>query len=408
MKLRLTHFDSDYKAEKIKTKICDSNIVIMGGSASSSNSFVSNTNIVTNDQLAMLNKNSNNFVASTVVNQAAKCSAGMNLTQTVDLSDMIVGGDLDYSADQSQDAAISFSCVQVSSFQSDIANGIMDKMVGALNSSYSTEALDKLSQTAKASGESQFGGTGPDVTANTNATYNFNQTTNINKNIQNVLENSITNNLNLNDVSDCISQVNLAQNTNFSGANVRGNAKIGIKQSQAAKAITDCIQKKGIATSITNQAVKDLGLTVSNAADVKKASDVSQTSESEAKSVGVFQSLGDGIGSALSGLGDLISGLYTGPAIIIGCIILIILCISCSCSVALYMMNKSDGKGDSEGDEEQEGGFFKTLGLRMPTTETYNGIFYKPIKRISGLSTCDSDRWAMFNTIPTSSTIHFP
>jgi len=374
----------------------------MGGSASSSNSFVSNTNIVTNDQLSMLNMNSNNFVASTVVDQAAKCSAGMNLTQTVDLSNMIVGGDLNYSADQSQDAAISFSCVQVSNFQSDIANGIMDKMVGALNSSYSTQALDKLAQTAKASGESQFGGTGPDVSSTTNATYNFNQTTNINKDIKNVLQNSITNNLKLSDISDCISQVNLAQNTNFSGTRVGGNANIGVKQSQAAKAVTDCVQKKGISTAITNQAVKDLGLTVSNTGTVKKETDVSQTSESEAKSVGVFQSIGQGVGSILSGVGDLMSGLFTGPALIIGGIICIVLLLCCSISIAIYMMNGSSTSAEGE-DGEQEGGFLKALGLNKPTTETYKGMFYKPIKSTISLSTCEADKW-----LPISSSIHYP
>lgn len=374
----------------------------MGGSSSSANSFVSNTTIVTNDQLTMLNKNANNFVASTVVDQAAKCSAGMNLTQTVDLSNMIVGGDLNYSADQSQDAAISFSCVQVSNFQSDIANGIMDKMIGALNSSYSTEALDKLAQSAKASGESQFGGTGPDVKSDTNATYNFNQITNINKNIKNVLENSITNNLKLNDVSDCISQVNLAQNTNFSGVNVKGNANIGIKQSQAAKAVTECIQKKGVATAITNQAAKDLGLTITNAAAVKKVSDTTQKSESEAKSVGVFQSIGQGVGGILSGVGDLMSGLFTGPALLIGGIICVVILVCCSISIALYLMNRSSSPSteeiEVEDDGEQEGGFFKTLGLNIPTTETYKGMFYKPMK-----STYETDKW-----LPISTSIHYP
>jgi hypothetical protein len=315
-----------------------------GGSSKSSSSTTSNTNIVTNDDLTLLNKTMNNFVANTVVNQAAKCSAGMNLTQTVDLSNMVVEGDFNVSTDQSQDASVTFSCVQVSSFQNDIANGMMDKMVGALNSGYSSQALNQLSQAASANASNGFASTGaPKSDSSTNATYNFNQTTNISKDIQNVMQNEIQNNLSLSDVSDCVAQVNNAQTVNASGTKVGGNANIGVKQSQAATMVTQCIQQKDIANKVTAQVVKDLGMQTSNTVQTSNTTNTSQSATSTSESTGMFQSMGEGMATMFKGIGSMLGSIFSSPGIVIGIIVLIVIVL-----IGLYMkFGGGGGKGDN-------------------------------------------------------------
>ena len=330
----------------------------MGGSSSSTNTVTSNTNIVTNDQLNLLNKNTNDFVANTVVNQAATCSAGMNLSQAVDLSNFVAGEDFNLNTNQSQEGKLTFSCVQVSKFQSDIANGILEKMTAALSSTYSTTALDKLSQTAKASAQSQFAGTGPSVSANTNANYTFNQTTNIDKNLTNVLENSITNNLNLNDISDCIASINNSQTIAAVNAHAGRNAKIVINQNQAANIVTKCIQEKGTTNKITDSAVRTLDLQVQNTATIKKTSDITQTTASKSESVGLFQSVGQGISTAAQGIGTAIGdvfgamlGMWAMPIVI--CVV-ICCCLTC-CILAFKMLSGGSDKGSgNQGGQEVE------------------------------------------------------
>ena len=67
----------------------------MGGSSSSTVNQKYDTTIVNRSDINVLNKNINNFVADTVVNQASKCSASISQLQSVDLSDMKIAGDLD-------------------------------------------------------------------------------------------------------------------------------------------------------------------------------------------------------------------------------------------------------------------------------------------------------------------------
>lgn len=292
------------------------------------------TTIINRSDIDILNKTVNDFVTNTVVNQASKCSANITQLQTVDLSNMKIAGDLVIGEiDQKQTAAITFDCVQVSSFANNIANGIMTQYVEAMNNNMSIETLDKIMANADSKVESGFlnTGGGGGSSSNIKTDYKYTATNETSKNIQNIIQNSITNNLNLDDLQECVASVKASQEIVAAGTEVGGNVNIGvIRQDQASTLLGKCVQQRNNSNDITNQIISDLGLTIDETNSVKKTmeSESKATSKNEAK--GVFESLGDGIGGILGGFGDLFGGLMSNQVALIAssvCIVIIIVVI---------------------------------------------------------------------------------
>lgn len=292
------------------------------------------TTIINRSDIDILNKSVNDFVTNTVVNQASKCSANITQLQTVDLSNMKIAGDLVIGEiDQKQTAAITFDCVQVSSFSNNIANGIMTQYVETMNNNMSIDTLDKIVASADSKVESGFlnTGGGGGSSSNIKTDYKYTATNETSKNIQNIIQNSITNNLNLDDLQECVASVKASQEVVAAGTEVGGNVNIGvIRQDQASTLLGKCVQQRNNANDITNQIINDLGLTIDETNSVKKTmeSESKATSKNEAK--GVFESLGDGIGGILGGFGDLFGGLISNQVALIAssvCIVIIIIVI---------------------------------------------------------------------------------
>jgi hypothetical protein len=293
----------------------------MGNSESKSKSkSTSTTNIVNKSDIDILNKNINSFVSNTVVDQAAACSAGISMLQNIDMSNMNIVGDLNIDGiDQNQDAAITFDCVQVSEFQNDIANGVMSEYTNALETGFNTSSKDEMA--VQAEGSAELGSVavgGSSSSSKTKTNYEFNQENILNKNVRNVIENSIENNMSLSDVQECISTMQLSQTINYSGSNVGGDANFGaISQNQSATMMAKCIQEKKTANEITSEIASQLGLVVEDTAELSKASSSSSESVSSASSTGI----GDTIGGIVSSITDMVSGLgfmtmaaYMSPA----------------------------------------------------------------------------------------------
>lgn len=311
-----------------------------------------NTTIVNRSDIDLLNKSINDFVANTVVNQASKCSASISQLQTIDLSGMIIGGDLNIGeVDQSQTSAITFDCIQISEFKNDIANGILNKYLDAMKESYSSDVLDKLNASAQSSGKGGFASTGSvSASSKVNVDYKFTNITDTHKNLQNIVQNSITNNMNLNDIQECIATVKTNQQFSLAGSKVGGSVTIGaIRQDQAASLMAKCTQQKNNANKITNQILADAGIQIDETNSTKKSTTIADTTSSTAVNSGFFESLGDGIKSALQGVGDMVGaifgGLLTGPALSI-----FVCCIVCLCILALlFGVSKLFSSGDGPG-----------------------------------------------------------
>lgn len=343
----------------------------MGSSSSSTTNQKYTTNIVNTTDTNILDKSVNNFVANTVTSQAAACSANISQLQTVDLSNMKIAGDLNIGEiDQSQKAAMTFDCVQVSSFKNDLANGVMSQYMGAIQNSFSSETLDKLTAQAGAAAKNSFGATGSSHSdSTTNTDYTFNSTNTTNTNIQHVVENAITNNMSMEDVKNCIAQIHNTQSVSVAGTSVGGSVNIGaIRQDQAATLMAECIQKTDNGNKITSSIASELGIVLDNSNKQTKSTELSSTATSESTNQGVGESLGAvfaGIGSMFGNIFGAALGMWVGPCLIV-CIILCVISSIGFC--AMQMMGGSSVIREQVEDMSDDnsgslfGGFIKMIG----------------------------------------------
>jgi hypothetical protein len=340
----------------------------MGGSSSkSSTTNKYNTTVVNKSDLELLNKNVNNFVANTVVNQASNCSASISQLQNVNFSHISTPGDFTVDGvNQSQKAAITFDCIQLSAFKNDIANGVLTQYMDAIKNSYDTSSIAKMTAAAQSKAQDQFAGTGTaKSSSDANNEYNFNSKTEVNQKIQNIVENSITNNMSLNDMQDCMASVKNSQSINFSDINAGGNFTVrAISQTQAADLYAKCVQEKNNGNKISNQIATDLGLEITTEAKTTSSAEMAGTSAAESLNVGALQSAGDGLASAFKGLGSMWGSIFGSlgfgdPTIsLYCCIAIIVLAVIGGAGFYLYKRSQNeDSSSDSSGDDlDQMGG----------------------------------------------------
>lgn len=333
----------------------------MGGSSSkSSTTNTYNTTVVNNNDLNLLNKSVNDFVSNTVVNQASNCSANITQLQSVNITDVSAKGDIVIGGvNQNQSSAITFDCVQLSAFQNDIANGVLAQYMNAIQNSYDTSSLALMTSAAKTNSSDQFGSTGTAKSnSKSNNNYNFKSVTNTHQDIQNVVENAITNNLSMDDIQSCMASVTSSQSVNIQRISTDGNATIQpISQTQASDLMAKCVQEKNNGNKISNQVAATLGLTVTSESKTTSGATMESTATSEAANVGVFQSAGQGLGSVFSGIGSMFGNIFSAfgdsSMSMYCCIALIILTVVGG--IGYYMMNMQDS-GDIGDIEDMYGG----------------------------------------------------
>jgi hypothetical protein len=328
----------------------------MGSSSSSVVNQTYDTTIVNKSDIDILNKNINKSTTNTVVKTAASCSANTYQSQLLDFSKMKIAGNLDIGdAEQNQTAALSFSCVQESDYQNNLANNMKTAYVTALKTGFSTQAKDKISANAAAASKTEFATTGSShSSSDVNVNYKFNQDNITDKNVQNVVENIITHNLNISNVQKCASSINNSQQMTFAGTTVGGSVKIGIlDQNQAADLMSKCVQKTRNSNTVTSELATALGITVREENDVKKQTSISSKAKSEAKDVGVFQSMGQGVGDVFKGIGGMFGGIFSG---LFGSPITCLIICCCLCIVILGGGYMFMNMGGYETGEDMDGG----------------------------------------------------
>jgi hypothetical protein len=327
----------------------------MGGSSSkatTTNTY--NTQIVNKNDLELLNKSVNDFVSNTVINQASNCSSTISQLQDVSFTDINAKGDIVLgSVDQTQSSAITFDCVQLSTFQNDIANGVLQQYMNAIQNSYSTSAISEMTAAAKTNAGDQFGSTGKAKSnSKSNNNYNFTSVTDTHQDIQNIVENAITNNMSMTDTQSCMASVAASQSVNYARITTEGNlTSQPISQTQSSSLLAKCLQEKNNGNKISNQVAAQLGLQIAAESDVQTSATMAGTSAATAENVGVFQSAGEGMASMFTGIGNMFGGIFGGMSSTPIIICLVVCCTLSILGVGGYYMY-SEG-----GDDSQSGGF---------------------------------------------------
>jgi hypothetical protein len=250
----------------------------------------SDTNIVNVSDLKLLNKSINNFTNNTAISNAKSCGAGIIQSQNISFDDLVADGDINISGvAQKQTAALSFSCIQDTQVKNDVANGVMSEYLNAIKNSFSSDVLSEMTSQAAASAKQSFGSFGSaDAVSVNDMQYNFNSTTVLNQDIQNVVENAISNNFKMEDLQTCASSIDNNQNIKFKKLSSGRNINIkDISQEQAATLFSECIQNTKSASETTNAIASKLGLKIENESSTTAKSIMSGISSAISSSTGL-------------------------------------------------------------------------------------------------------------------------
>jgi uncharacterized protein YbjQ (UPF0145 family) len=288
------------------------------------------TNIINKSDIVMLNKAVNKTIVDNVMNQAKSCSANISQLQEVKFDNINVAGDFNFTGNQKQTAALTFSCLQKSDVGNSIANSMKSAYEAALKNNFSSETIDKLSTGASTEAQGSAGTIG-NVSAETNVktNYKYNSETTINKNIQNIIENEINQHFEVNDTMACLARMDNIQSMQFKTINVGGNAIIAINQDQAATMLAECVQNSSVSTNVTQGILNKLGIETDDTNKVIKKMTSSTTTDTSAVNKGVIEAVGDAIAGIFNGMTGwikyaIIGGVSLVSIIIIGILIFMI------------------------------------------------------------------------------------
>jgi len=259
----------------------------------------------------LLNKQINTAIAKTTIDNSAACKSSINQLQIIDISGCKIGGNIDISKSSlNQTATVDFKCIQVSDIQNTVAQEIMGEIMGKIKSGLDSESLNNMVSYAESEAKTGFLSApwgGSDSTSVAKNTYNLDVTNDNTTDIQNIVKNSINVEFNVNDVQECINEIEQKQALLAKNCETGGDLKINnIEFNQGVASTAECLQSKGIAQKITNTAGTVLGVEIE--AETKSEAQVDQSAKAESKS------LNAGIGDIFSASTDSITGSMSSVA----------------------------------------------------------------------------------------------
>lgn len=325
----------------------------MGGSNSTSNQSVS-TNIVNKSYMDTLNKTVMESAVSTMINNASTCSSAVNQNNSCDMSGTTVGGDFNFSGNQSNKAKVDFSCIQASTTSTAMATEMGAAMVAEMKSLSGSEAAANLNNAAAASNKNGFGSIGGGANSTTNTNSNTNVTNDTIAHVENIFQQNLSNSFTANTVNECIGKTTQSNSQNLSNMNIKGNAKVECFQANTLEQVQECKQLNEAINTTTQKVLQELGLKVSTENTTKATTEAKSSATSENVSTGPIQDLGNavsGIIGSVSGLVGSVSGLASlamlGP--ILGPICSICCCIICICLIIIIGKSVMGGGGGGSG-----------------------------------------------------------
>jgi len=318
----------------------------MGGSSSKSIIKQESDQLVTNTtNVNAINKAINDFVVNAIIEEAKECSASIFQSQKVILVGLRAQGDISIGVEQKQASVLNFNCIQASQVRNDIANQLVQQMISNLESTNTVDVLNKLDAAAASKAENQFTlnpFASSDAQSQVEQIHNFRSSTNTNKNIENVIKNSIEANFTSRNVETCKSSVVASQSVEVRDAVTSAKITVAIQQEQATNILVKCVQTSDIANQITSDILNYLDVKTTDKSNISVEDDFRATAESSSLNKGIFESLGSFVSSvfgSLFGPFGAISGPSSGSCLI--CLICIVLI-----AVIGFIGNLISGKGE--------------------------------------------------------------
>lgn len=257
---------------------------------------VNNQTYITKNELDIINKNLNSAVANAVIKNSPQCKADNTIFQTISFSNCEAKtGDINITG-VSQDAAITadFSCINVSNVEQEMAQEVLTKLMGQIQSGMDVKSENAMDTYAKTAATTK-GVLGGSASSSSSVDNKFNLTTinQTNTNIQNVISNAINANFNVENVQECVNNQKIKQEFLLNNCKAAGSINISdLKQVSSIDVFTNCLNQSGVAQAITNKAVNDLGVVVETDTKVATTSTMKNTLDTAATSTGIDGSLG--------------------------------------------------------------------------------------------------------------------
>lgn len=322
----------------------------MGSSSSKSNINIQN-NIITQQSLDLMNKQVNKAVAETVIKHASKCSASATQLASQSTGDIVASGPgskVEWTSGITQIASVNITCIQQSLQDTSVGQSMGVEIFNQISQNTNNDQFNKMASMGAASlSQGVAGGllnpfSSVDVSVNQNLSNT--QLTQTQLKMANVINNEVTNKVNLSDLKECVaSQLNQATQTHdniiaIAGGNIVGGDNI----QQTVDVIANCQQLSSQVSQIMQGILSKTGVTVDQSESGKQSSEASTTAIAKMEQRGL-----DDLVSAVGGLIGNLLGLAFAPEIISAVCVCLVVCCIISSSV-LSIMAGSAGGGDDE------------------------------------------------------------
>lgn len=300
----------------------------MGGSSSKSSQTITN-NTVNQNYMNTLNKTVMNSAVETMINNASSCSSSVNVNNSCDMSGADIGGDFNFTGNQTAKAKVNFNCIQANQTSADMATSMMASMAAEMQVLNGTEAAADLNTASQSSNKTGFASM-PSSSKSSSATNVTNNVTNETiSNVENIFEQNLSNNFSVNTVNECIGKTNVSNSQDLSNIKVGGDANVQCVQTASVEQVQECKQLSEAVSKTTQATFQELGMTVDTQSTTGSTTESTVSSTSENVATGPIEEVGAALEGIMGALGLAFLGPILGPICsICSCIILVVLLVT--------------------------------------------------------------------------------
>jgi hypothetical protein len=300
----------------------------MGGGGSKSRSSLRqelDTTVINRSEINILNETINNIAIDAIMKNADSCSAGLVGEQGIEVGNIKARGDVDLDFSQDIRATLTFSCINATKVRNDISTTLIDKIMGNLETSTSTDIVNQLGSvgaTKAESGASSFPWN-KGVTASSDVVQTVKSTsiTENRKNVSSILNNAIKSSFTNENIKKCISKVNNEQTIGI--GSVEGeNIKFVFNQDMSQKLIAECVNQSDISQKLSSNLTKFFDIDVLDDTSTTVSSGAKSKQDTSAKQQGIIDEVGgaagNAVGGVVGGVGNAVGGVVGGVGNAVG------------------------------------------------------------------------------------------
>ncbi|VBB18284.1 hypothetical protein YASMINEVIRUS_747 [Yasminevirus sp. GU-2018] len=257
-----------------------------GGSSKSTVNISNNVLMVDKNAITISNKQINDLIVNTIVNNAQTCSGSVFSQQDIVMKSVYSKGDFAPQINMKSKVYLDLKCVNVADVRDMTSTQMISDLMAGLQSNTNQEALAKMGAIAKSESSSGFlsiMSAPSNSDSNVNLTNRYTMLKDYQKNIVNSVSNTLTKTFTTNTVANCIASAVAQQNVQMVGIQTEGAFKPVISMDSATSVLSSCINQNGVANVITQDLVNKFGIQTIDTTKQEASSDQTGGAEASAK-----------------------------------------------------------------------------------------------------------------------------